>query len=188
MPTLSSADPLPPECTRIIVAGTSGAGKTTLAQKLADQRGLRRFEMDNLHWGPGWTPRPGFLQEVSAAVAGDAWVTEWQYREVRALLARRAHAMIWLDYSVPRRMYRVTRRTLARRASRRPIWDAGLREAPLRTFLTEEDHIIRWAWRTRRTLDELPGIVEREYPHLVLYRLTSPQETQRWLRTMDRSV
>lgn len=188
MPTLSSADPLPLECARIVVAGTSGAGKTTLAEKLAALRSLERFEMDNLHWGPGWTQRPTFLDDVAAAVSSEAWVTEWQYREVRPMLARRAQAMIWLDYSVPRRMYWVTRRTLTRRTTRQPIWDSGLREAPLRSIFTEKDHIIRWSWRTRRSLDQLPQVIEREYPHLLLYRLNSPRETQRWLRTMDRAV
>lgn len=188
MRTLSFADPLPPECTRLIVAGTSGAGKTTLAEQLAEILALPRFEMDNLHWGPGWTQRPAFLDDVTTAVSSEAWVTEWQYREVRPILARRAQAMIWLDYSAARRMSWVTRRTVARRATRQPIWDSGLREAPLRSIFTEKDHIIRWAWRTRRTLDDLPRAVEREYPHLALYRFTSPRQTQRWLRTMDRSV
>lgn len=72
--------------------------------------------------------------------------------------------------------------------TRQRIWDSGLREAPLRSIFTEKDHIIRWSWRTRRSLDQLPQVIEREYPHLLLYRLTSPRETQRWLRTMDRAV
>ncbi|MGJ9371798.1 AAA family ATPase [Nesterenkonia sp. CF4.4] len=163
--------------------GTSGAGKTRFAEQLAVIKDLPRFEMDNLHWGPGWTPRLTFLDDASAAAASDSWVTEWQYSAARPILARRAHAMIWLDYSVPRRMYWVARRTLMRRATRASLWDAGLREEPLRTIFTEKDHIIRWAWRTRRNLDQLPGVVEREYPHLVLYRFTSPGQARRWLRT-----
>lgn len=182
MRTLSFSDPLPHRCTRIIVAGTSGAGKTTFAEQLACIQDLPRFEMDNLRWGP---PRSAFLDEALAAASSDSWVTEWQYPAARPALARRAHAMIWLDYSVPRRMYWVTRRTLIRRATRQSIWDAGLTEDPLRTFFTDNDHIIRSAWRTRRHLDHLPGVVEREYPHLALYRFTSPSQSRRWLRALS---
>lgn len=186
MHTLGSGDPLPSHCTRILVAGTAGAGKTTLANQLAVMRNLPRFEMDNLHWGLSWTPRPNFLNDVASAVAADAWVTEWQYTDARPVLAGRAHAMIWLDYSVLRRMYWVTRRTVIRRATRQPLWDSGLRDEPLLTFFTKKEHIIRWAWRTRRRLDQLPQLVEREYPHMVLYRFTSPQQVQRWLQRLPR--
>lgn len=186
MRVLGSGDPLPPDCTRILVAGTSGAGKTTLADQLSEVRGLPRFEMDNLHWGPGWTPRATFLDDVASAVTADAWVTEWQYSDARPALARRAHAMIWLDYSVPRRMYWVTRRTIIRRATRQPLWDSGLTEEPLHTFFTKKEHIIRWAWRTRRNLDHLPQLVEREHPHLALYRFISPKQVQHWLSSQER--
>lgn len=182
MRILGSGDPLPSGCTRILVAGTSGAGKTTLAIHLAEMLELPRFEMDNLHWGPGWVTRPTFFDDVATEVAADAWITEWQYREARPILAERAQVMIWLDYSVARRMFWVTRRTVLRRVTRQPIWDSGLREKPLYTVFTDEDHIIRWAWRTRRTMDQLPQRVDERFPHLTLYRFASPGQARRWLR------
>ena len=58
---------------RMVVVGSSGAGKTTLAQELADRLGVPHVELDALHWGPNWTATPTeiFRPRVEAAIAGD---------------------------------------------------------------------------------------------------------------------
>lgn len=43
---------------RILVVGTSGAGKSRLAGQLAAALGVPHVELDALYWGPDWTPRP----------------------------------------------------------------------------------------------------------------------------------
>ena len=73
------------------------------------------MELDALHHGPGWTKRPEFEDDVHRVVAGDRWVSEWQYPAMRDALLVRADLLVWLD--LPRRvvMARVVRRTLRRR-------------------------------------------------------------------------
>lgn len=181
MRTLTSQDPLPPGTTRILIAGTSGSGKTTLAAKLSEVLGIPHYEIDNLHWGEGWTTRETFAEDVAAFAATDAWVSEFQYREVRAVTASRAEVVVWLDYPVRTRMGRVIRRTLRRRFRREPIWDAGLLEPPLWTIFTKKEHILRWAWDTRHNYDRFPAVIVEKYPHLTLVRLRSPRETRQWL-------
>jgi len=58
----------PPDLSRVVVVGTSCAGKTTFARRLAGIVGAAHVELDALHWGPLWTPRPDFQRDVSAAV------------------------------------------------------------------------------------------------------------------------
>lgn len=181
MRTLGPHDPLPPGTTRILIAGTSGSGKTTLAGKLGDVLGIPHHEMDNLHWGEGWTSRGTFLEDVAAFAATEAWVSEFQYREARPVTAARAEVVVWLNYPVRTRMGRVIRRTLRRRFRREPMWDVGLLEPPLWTIFRNEDHIVRFAWRTRRNFDRLPAVLEEKYPHLTLVRLRSPREARQWL-------
>ena len=41
---------------RIVVVGTCGSGKTTLAAELAKRIEAPHVELDALHWGPHWTP------------------------------------------------------------------------------------------------------------------------------------
>ena len=55
---------------RVIVAGVSGTGKTTLAARIAPILGAPHTEIDGLYHGPNWTPREEFLRDVQA-FAGD---------------------------------------------------------------------------------------------------------------------
>src|SRR5579875_46888 len=178
---LSADDELSAPPSRVLVAGTSGSGKTTLARRLAEALGLPYFEIDALYHGPGWTPRPGFVEEVSARAEEPRWVTEWQYQTVRELLADRADLLVWLDLPRALVMWRVIRRTIARAVLRTELWN-GNREPPLRTILSDEEHIIRWAWQTHdRCLPRIGETLTRR-PELPVVRLRSRGEIERWLR------
>lgn len=165
---------------RIAVAGTSGAGKTTLARRIGSHLGLPHTEIDALHHGPGWVPRTRFLDDVRAMVAQDSWVTEWQYAAARPLIAERAELLVWLDLPVPHQMSRLVRRTLRRRWHGEQLWN-GNTEPPLRTFLTDRDHVIRWGWRTRHRLREQVPAALATHPHLRLVHLRSQRAVERWL-------
>ena len=181
MPTEPVPAAAPPR--RILVAGTSGAGKTTLAGRLSRVLGVPHTELDALHHGPRWTPRPEFEDDARALAASDAWVTEWQYRRVRPLLLERAELLVWLDLPVRVVMRQVTARTVRRRRERTVLWNGNV-EPPLRTFLYDPDHIVRWAWRTRHKLRGLDVRLAEEAPHLRVVRLRSHEETDAWVASL----
>lgn len=166
----------------MLVAGASGAGKTTLVKALARRFGLRRIELDALHHGPQWTPRPEFTADVTRLTAGPNWVTEWQYNQVRQLLLDRADTLVWLDHSRPLVMRRVVVRTLRRWARREELWN-GNREPPLRTVFTDPEHIIRWAWHGHaRTAQRLSDLLAGEHgTRLTVVRLRGQRQVDAWL-------
>ena len=106
---------------RVLVAGSTGAGKTTAARVLATALGLPHVEMDGLWHGPGWVPRLQFDEDVAAMLERGRWVTEYQYRTVKASLLREAEAVVWLDHPFPLVAYRLLLRTLVRAVGRRPV-------------------------------------------------------------------
>jgi len=165
---------------RILVAGTSGAGKTTLAGRVSAVLGLPYTELDSLHHGPGWTPRPEFEADVRTIAAQDAWVSEWQYPAARPLLLERAELLVWLDLPVPVVMTRVVRRTLRRRLRRIELWNGNV-EPPLWTVFTSDDHILRWAWRTRHKYRGLGERLAAEAPHVQVVRLRRRRAGDRWV-------
>lgn len=177
----SHSDPLPSPPRRVLVAGVSGAGKTTLARRIAAITGGPHTEIDAIFHGPEWTPRPEFLADVHSLVGTGSWTTEWQYDAARPLLARTADVLVWLDLPFARvTLPRLIRRTIRRRWSREELWN-GNREAPLWTVLTDREHIVRWAIRSRRNYHAaVPGL-HHEYPHLTVVRLRSQQEAEDWL-------
>lgn len=179
VPLLGPADPLPARPRRVLVAGPPGAGKTTLAAAIGTALGLPHVEIDGLYHGPGWQPRAEFEADVLRFSAEPAWVTEWQYTVVRPLLADRADLLVWLDLPRPVVMYRVTRRTLARRVRRTELWNGNV-EPPLWTVLRDRDHLVRWTWRTYgRTGAHVRELLVRR-PGRVVVRLRSAGEVARW--------
>jgi adenylate kinase family enzyme len=164
----------------VLVAGTSGAGKTTLARRVAEVLGVPHVEIDGLFHGPGWTPREEFVADVERFSSEPAWVTEWQYGAVRALLAERADLLVWLD--LPRRtvLRQVLVRTVRRRLRRERLWHGNV-EPPLRTVLTDPDHVVRWAWRTHPSTAERVADVPAGLP---VVRLRSHAEAARWLAAL----
>jgi adenylate kinase family enzyme len=181
MPLLGAADPLPNRPRRVLVAGTSGSGKTTLATQVAAVLQVPYVELDALFHGPRWVPRPEFEADVHRFSAGPGWVTEWMYAPVRAHLAGRADLLVWLDLPRSRVMRQVVRRTVWRRVRRQRLWNGNV-EPPLRTVLTDPEHIVRWAWQTHPTTAERVRSLMVERPGLAVVRLRSRAEITGWLR------
>ncbi|SDQ78368.1 hypothetical protein [Quadrisphaera sp. DSM 44207] len=179
MPLLDADAPLPHRPRRVLVAGTSGSGKTTLAACAAPVLGVPHVEIDALFHGPGWTPRETFAADVAAFAAGPAWTTEWQYSAARPLLAERADLLVWLDLPRATVLRQVVRRTLVRRLRRQVLWNGNL-EPPLHHFVTDRDHIVRWAWRTHGLIGPRIEALLRQRPDLVIVRLRSRAEVERW--------
>jgi len=184
VPLLGPDDPLPSTPERILVAGTSGAGKTRLAAALSRATGLPHTEIDALFHGPAWTPRESFVEDAYALAERSRWITEWQYSAVRPKFLERCDVLVWLDPPVPPVMWQLVVRTVHRRWRREELWNGNL-EAPLRSVLTDRDHIVRWAWRTRhhtaRRIEQ--ALVSR--PDLCVVHLRRRDEVRRWLERLE---
>ncbi|MGJ9422164.1 AAA family ATPase [Aeromicrobium sp. CF3.5] len=177
---LRSTDPLPARPHRIVIAGTSGTGKTTLAQHLAARLDLPHIEIDALFHGPDWQPRAEFLDDVVAFTQTDRWITEWQYAPARPVVAARADLLVWLDLPFRTTLRRVVARTVRRRLRREQLWNGNV-EPPLWTFMTDRDHIVRWSIKTRHRLAADVPAVQQVHPLLPVVRLRTPSEVEHWI-------
>jgi len=187
---LTADDPLPFRPERVLIAGVTGSGKTTLARRIAEQWDLAHHEIDALHHGPNWTPRPSFLDDVRAFAATDRWVTEWQYtsKGTDAIMTPRAQLGIWLDYPWRIVRTRLLRRTFSRSILRTEMYNGNV-EKPIWDWFKkdQEETILQWQTKTRRKWDERMPRVENEFPHLTVVRLRHPRETERWLKAVRRA-
>lgn len=189
MPLISPSTPLPHHPLRVLVAGNSGAGKTTLAQLIAEAMGgtTEHVEIDSLFHGPNWQPRSNFVEEVDAFSRATTWVTEWSYTSILGqLLADRADLMVWLDLPRWQVALQVLQRTLKRRVPRpQQLWNGNV-EPPLRTFFTDPEHVARYAIvhhpQKRRKFLRMAD----NRPELTIVRLDSHRKAESWLSTTFR--
>lgn len=172
--------------TRIVVVGSTAAGKSTMASQLAQRLGLRHVELDALHWEANWTQAATDVlrDRVAAAIAGDRWVVDGNYSTVRDLVWPRADTLVWLDYSLPLILLRLTHRTVARVARREELWN-GNRERFFTQFFTR-DSLYLWVLQTYRERRRLFAqlITEPDNAHLTVVHLRSPRAAAAWLSAL----
>lgn len=172
---------------RVHVVGTSGSGKTTVAQLLAARLGVPHVELDALYWEPGWTGSPpeAFRRRVSEALNGEAWVVDGNYSRVRDIIWGRADTVVWLDFPLAVIMGRLLWRTLSRIVTCEELWH-GNRESARMTFCSRES-ILLWALTTyRRRRREYPALfAQPEHAHLRIIHLRSPRATRAWLAALS---
>jgi adenylate kinase family enzyme len=84
---------------RILVIGSPGAGKSTLASRLARHLNLPLIHLDKEYFGPGWAmpAKQEWRERVEALAARPAWVMDGNYASTFDLRVPRATAIVWLD-------------------------------------------------------------------------------------------
>jgi hypothetical protein len=165
---------------RIHIIGTPGAGKTTLARKLAQQLSLNFIELDSLFWGPHWLPAEAavFRKRVSACVRDPRWVACGNHISARDLVWARAEAVIWLDYSTQLGFARLMARAADKVRDNMRAWLAGKRAPAF-----GHDSLLLYAFRARQERKANFGalLATREYAHLKVLRFRKPEELAQWM-------
>jgi len=177
---------------RVSVVGTTGSGKTTLARALAAVLGCPHVELDALFWGPGWSMAelPVFRSRVASVVAGDGWVVDGGYSDVRHLVWARADTVVWLDYPLAVTLSRLMGRIAARIRDGTELWPGTGNRETIRNQVFTRDPLVWFAIRThrgrRRRIAAM--LAQPEYTHLGVHRFTRPADADRWLEAQRRRV
>ena len=172
---------------RLVVIGTSGAGKTTVARQVSSILAVPHIEFDAYRHGPNWaeTPDDLFRERLSAALRGDEWVADGNYSIARDVVWPRATTLVWLDYPMRVVMWRLFWRTMRRGVLREELWNGN--NENLWWHLVPRRSLFVWAWQThwrrRRTMPA--AIAQPEHAHLEVVRLRSSKATREWLRTLQ---
>lgn len=162
---------------RVMIVGGAGSGKSTLATMVGERVGLPVFHMDQIHWQPHWVERPKSekVKMVNAIENSDAWILEGGLSVTYENRAERADTLIWLDLSLPLRLFRVVRRRWQYRGGQtRPDLPQDCPERLDWDFL---HWILISGPATRRHIAATIAAA----PHLTVYHLRSRSEVRNFL-------
>jgi len=173
---------------KILVIGTSGSGKTALAETLSKILGIKNIELDALFWKENWTQSSAeeFRENIRESIKyAPGYVIHGNYNKVKDLTWGNVDTVIWLDYSRVVVMWRVLKRTIGRIITHEKLW-AGNKETFRKSFL-EKDSIILWAWNTywKRKVQYSIMVKENTYNNKEFIILKHPKEAKALLKRIE---
>ncbi|MFJ3946378.1 P-loop NTPase family protein [Streptomyces griseoaurantiacus] len=170
---------------RVLIVGTAGSGKTTVAKELSRISELPHIELDTLRYERNWREVPAgvFYSGVEAITDTEDWIIDGNYAAVRQLTWSRAQFVLWLDYPLSITLRRLVIRTLHRLGTKENS-DSRNPERLIRVLGRRS--IILWALRSHAPLRQEYEMTVSDYSgntHIARHR--SPAETETWLNSLE---
>lgn len=102
---------------RVLVIGSPGAGKSTLATQLAERSGLPLIHLDQQYWSSGWVEpaKAEWRDRVARLASAERWIMDGNYGGSLATRLNRADTVVWLDLPWWKCVARLVRRSLRNR-------------------------------------------------------------------------
>ncbi len=170
----------PASMRRVLVIGSGGAGKSTLATRLGRALGLPVIHLDQLYWRAGWVEpdKAGWATTVRETIARDAWILDGNYSGTLAERIAACDTIVFLDFSRFVCLWRVLARIVRHHGKTRPDMPDGCPEKFDLSFLV-------WIWnyptRTRRKVLSLLA-ASRTSKHVI--HLRTRRETEGFLAAL----
>jgi len=172
---------------KILIVGTTGCGKTTLAKMLSKKLSLPHYELDAFHWKPNWqtNSHEEFKSQIIDVISRGEWVVDGNYRSFRDDIWPYATNLIWLDYPLTLILFRIIKRSIRRLAQHEILWNGNLSNFT-REFIGHDsilyDSLNTYSFRKK---DYNFAINDKKFAYLNVIKLTSPKETNIWLQSIE---
>ncbi len=139
---------------KIMIIGSGGAGKSTLARQLGEILRIEVVHLDARYWQPGWVEpdKAQWERVVERLVRSETWILDGNYGGTMDLRLAAADTIIFLDLPRTLCIWRAIQRRIRYAGKSRPDMAPGCPEAIDWTFL-------KWIWQypaSRR-----PGILRK---------------------------
>jgi|SRR5215213_8957243 len=166
---------------KVLVIGSSGAGKSTFARLLGEKTGLPVIHLDRLYWKPNWvetTDKDDWKITVRKALAGDAWIIDGNYSGTLAMRVEKCDTVIFLDMPRSLCVYRILKRLAFHRPGTRPDMTEGCEER----FDWEFIKFIKWTWNyPSRSKPKIEALLKRCENEKTIIRLKSKRDIENFL-------
>jgi adenylate kinase family enzyme len=165
---------------RILIIGSGGAGKSTLAKQLGDRLQIDVVHLDALYWKPGWveTPKLEWQERVESLIQQEAWIIDGNYSSTIDVRLPASDTVIFLDFPRWLCLWRVIKRWWIYRTKTRPDMGSGCPEKLDWQF-------IQWVWNySKRSRPAILAKLERVKHEKTVIVLRSPNCLRQFLQEL----
>ncbi len=167
---------------RILIIGSGGSGKTTLAQRLGEKTGIEVIHLDALYWKPNWvrTDNDDWDRTIAELIAGDEWIMDGNYSRTMKMRMPAADTVIFLDLPRTICFWRIFKRVMRYHGRNRPDVAPGCNEKFDLEFLL-------WIWNyPNRTKPKVEALLKSFHNKIKVIRLRSAKEVENFIGDISR--
>ena len=160
---------------KILVIGSSGAGKSTFSRRLQKATGLPLIHLDRLYWKPNWvemTDKAEWKRTIENALRDDFWILDGNYSGTLEMRLEKCDTVIFLDLPRTLCVYRILKRVALYKKGNRPDMADGCDER----FDWEFVKIV-WNYPTR-SKPKVEALLKRFESDKTIVRLRSQKEIE----------
>lgn len=162
---------------KVLVIGSSGAGKSTFSRVLSEKTGLPLIHLDRLFWKPNWveTDKSEWKEILADALAGDSWIIDGQFGGTLEMRLEKCDTVIFLDLPRALCVYRILKRVVTYKKGKRPDMADGCDEKFDWQFL-------KWVWNfPEKSRPKIEERLARHQNSITIFRLKSTTEVKDFL-------
>ncbi len=160
---------------RVLIIGSSGAGKSTFARRLRKATGLDLVHLDKLYWKPNWVEtidKNEWRKTLAEVLKVKEWIVDGNYGSTMEMRIAACDTVILLEMPRTVCVYRILKRVAFYRKGKRPDMAEGCDERFDWEFM-------KWVWNyPARSKPKVEALLKQFENEKTILRLKSKKEIE----------
>ncbi len=168
---------------RVLVIGSGGAGKSTVAKRLGELLNIEVKHLDRAYWRAGWVEpsKEEWLKTVAELASADSWIMDGNFSGTLEQRLKSCDTVVFLDMPRLLCLWRVLKRRVLYRKGSRPDMAEGCPEQLNLEFVS-------WIWNySQRSRPKVVRLLKEHSEGKQVVWLRSNAEVEKFLWTIKRT-
>ncbi len=161
---------------RILIVGNGGAGKTSLALKVAQHYQFPLLHLDGIYWSKNWQHAANFEFELKKFIQLSEFIIEGTPMKGIEMAISHIDTVIFLDMSRLRCVFRLLKRDILNLFKLQKSLKGPAK------FLSYKAY--KWVWNFNKNYRDQVQILFQQSEAKYKFRLSSPVELKAWIKSM----
>lgn len=168
---------------RILIIGSSGAGKSTFAKRLHEATHIKLVHLDHLYWKPNWIEpsKDEWRKTVGQIAKDEEWIMDGNYSGTLEMRIEPCDTVIFLDMPRVVCVYRILKRVAFYKKRNRPDMADGCDERFDFSFL-------KWVWDyPNRSKPKVEALLAKHLSEKTIFHLKSNKDVESFFVNLEKN-